>query len=400
MVRAFSSDSGSTIKIGNRVQTREVPFHGDLFRYPMRQIIVDATAADADEPRMMAASWGRSASKCGEPLEMRIQYVDSLDRSTISPVQIAAFCYDGGLLNDDGTLGESGLAIRSNPDAAGQFVDEEPPTHGKWVSLPVAPAEQPDTCNIQLPNVPDNVCRVRVVCDRRGEACPVSALRVEFAHAITASMSGAANGASARLSVFTPAGRHAFRPGEPLEVSVAASSSDKIAGGKLTLDIEGANPALGRLNLVSQDVPAVDATRHTWSFEIPKGLTLLLRPGEYVLVARLGPVGSNRCPISLPVPKYDVPFHYYHHTWGGPGLDMTSQTFANIPPGIDGANLKLRGIETNCRANASLYDLIFEEWSVFRNFDLYGGRDDSSEIAGIEQVLRANPGLPAHEAYC
>ncbi|HUW30283.1 MAG TPA: hypothetical protein VM223_01585, partial [Planctomycetota bacterium] len=394
LVRAFSSEEGSTIKIGNRVQTREVPFHGDLFRYPLRQIVVDATAADADEPRMMVASWARSASTCGESLEMRIQYVDSLDRSTISPVQIAAFHYDRGLLNDDGTLGESGLAIRPDPAAAERFVDEQPPPHGKWVSLPVAPADQPDTYSIRLPNVRDNVYKLRVVCDRRGEASPESALRIEFAHAITG-----ANGAAVRLSVFTPAGRHAFRPGEPLEISVAASSAEKIAGGKLTLDIEASDASAGRLNLVSQDVPAVDGMRCTWSFEIPKGPAAVLRPGEYVLVARLGQIVSNRCPLTLPEPKYDVPFHYYNHTWGGPGLDMTSQTFANIPPGIDAANLKLRDLETNCRANAGLYDLIFEEWSVFRNFDLYGGRDDSSEIAGIEQVLRASPSLPAHEVY-
>jgi hypothetical protein len=389
VVRAFSSENGSVITIGNRARSREVPFHGDLFRYPRRRIVVDATSPEAEEPRMLIASWGDRSTPPGESLEMRIQYLDSLDHSTITPVQVAAYCYDRGMLNPDGTLGESAASIRP-PSATQGFVDEHPGPKGRWTSLRIAPAREADVFRIQIPDLPDNVYKLRVVVERRGGASPESALGMEFAHAVAG---GAAGGT---LSLFMPAARHVFRPGEPLEIHVAAKSEAGFQGGRLTVDLVNGGE---RFNLVSQDAGAVDGRRYTWSSVLPGGVTSLLRPGRYEMVARIGSVESNHYEFVLVEPRYERRFHYYNHTWGAPSLDVTSQRYANTPPGVEAANLKRRDLETNCRVNARLYDVVLEEWSVFRNFDLYGGRDDSSEIARIEQMLKENLSLPAHEAY-
>ena len=296
VVRAFSSEQGSTIKIGSRVQSRAVPFHGDLLRYPLRRIVVDATAPEADEPRMLIAAWGERKTRGGESLEMRIRYLDSLDHSTVSPVQIAAFYYDRGILNPDGTLGGDlpGTAPRADPSG---FVDEEPPAKGRWQSLRITRTGEAQVYQIHLPKVPDSVYSMRVVCDRRGQAGPESALCVEFAHAVV--------GADDRgtLSLFLPAGRHALRPGEPLDIHVAAKSNGEVQGGRLTVDLIRDQQ---QFNLATWDAVPGGGKRRTWSFELPAGVTSLLRPGRYEMIAHLGDLTSNRYELLLAEPKYDL----------------------------------------------------------------------------------------------
>ena len=375
----YPAPDGADITIGKRASNKPVHLSGDLGAYGRRRIAIDATSPESQEPRMIVAASPAFSANAGEALRMRLDCLDALDAPTLAPLQVAAFIARQPVLNDNGQLSE--------------IPAEEAPL-SEWRSLRVEGAPEPNLYDVVMPDLPSNVYRVRLVAGRRGECSPQSPLRADFIQAIINPA------ARTNLSVFSESGRHAFLNGSDMPVSVVVKSTVKVPAGKLSVVLRAAKSegAGSEFALLEQEVPEREAGNYPLHFKLAGTATAALAPGEYMLTAKLGGIESNRWTVFIAQPRYLDSFNYFNNGWGGLSNIDSGSTYFNVPKSIGDANEKRGLLERNAEILGRMDTLNFGHGG-FSPLAFYQGRDSSSEVAEVEQLLRKNLSLPAPEVY-
>jgi hypothetical protein len=374
---AFSSPDGAEISTGVKTLTPPIKFLGDLDAFPRRKIIVDATAAESAEPRVLQAALAGFSVDVGKTMRLRAQVMDAFDAPTLAPLEIAAYLWRPAILEDDGWL-------KSSPSA--QVPDSE------WRSLRVQQASEPtaDVYEIAVPDVPSNIYWLRIVAGRRGECTPRSALRADFVQGIINPA------ARTTLSIFCPTGRHAFLNGADLPFSVVVKSTTAVAAGKLRISLKQKDQAYP---LVEQDVSALPAGSHPLHFNLQGSATSALAPGDYTLTAQIGALQSNTWSVRIASPRNKAPFPMYADGRFSEQNVDNGVTVLNVPANIAAANEARATYRRNAEILSWQYDTTLLDWYVFHPLAAFAGRDSSSEVAEVEMILRKNASLPAHEVY-
>ncbi len=374
---AYSARDGADITVGNRDSHQPVKFHGDLGKFPRRRIVVDATAPESREPRLLAVSLAGYSLDAGQPLRVRVQFQDALDTATLTPPQVAAFLWREPVLGEDGWLRE----LPADAPAAG------------WQTLAVRATGEAELFDIIAPEVPGNVYRLRIVVDRRGQCSPQSALQADFIQGI---LNPAAR---ATLSVFSPVGRHAFVQGSELPFSAVLKSAAPVAAGNLRVSLRRGGSEFA---LVEREVPAVAAGQHPFHFRLDASATAALPAGDYQLTATLGELRAASWSVRIAAPRFREPFaHFDHNCWSAWSQIDAGFPYVTAPKSIADANEGRRVIARNAAILGRQGNLNLTDWGIGPGgaFPNYQGRDSSSEVAEVEMILRRTPSLPAHEVF-
>ena len=373
---AFPAPAGADIVIGYRASNTPLKFYGDLGETPRRALVVDATDPASKEPRAMLVSFGGYSVDAGKSIRVRVQTVDSLDASTITPTQIGAFLWQEPVLGDGGMLGASPANTAEN--AAG------------WKPLRVSATDKPEWFDVHFPDAPSNVYRLRVVAGKRGEISPLAPLQADFVQGIISP------GARSVLSVFSPVGRHAFSHGADVPISVVLKTPVPTPAGKLVVTLERDGQ---KFTLVEKDIPAHEAGEHPTHLKLAGTATAALAPGDYQVIARLGDLTSSAWPLHISRPRWHDEFILYDNGWGGPINIDKGSTYRNVPGSIAEANAKRVQFERNAQIQSQDDNINLTDFSIGAGWQAYQGRDSTSELAQVEMILRSNLSLPAHEVY-
>jgi len=372
---AFSSPAGAELTVGTKAVSPPVKFHGDLGAFPRRRIVVDATARESAEPRILQVALAGYSVDTGKPLRIRAQFQDAYDAATLAPSEVAAYLWQPPVLEDDGWL-------KASP------TDKTPAS--EWRSLRVQSSSEPDVYELAIPTVPSSIYWLRVVVDRRGECSPRSALRSDFIQGIINPT------ARSSLSVFCPTARHAFLNGADLPLSIVVKSTAAMPAGKLRVSLmQGSN----EYPLADQDVAALEPGSHPFHFVLQGRATESLAPGDYTLTASLGALKSNRWSIRISRARSRSSFPLYADGRFSEQNVDNGVPVLNVPDNIAIANDARRIYRRNAEILAWQYDSALIDWYMFKPLASYSGRDSSSEVAEVEMILRGNLSLPAHETY-
>ncbi|HEY8666940.1 MAG TPA: hypothetical protein VIL86_09755, partial [Tepidisphaeraceae bacterium] len=374
---AFGSAGGADITFGNRASNQPVKFFGDLGTYPRRQILVDATAAETKEPRLMSVSLAGYSVDAGKILPVRVQAMDALDAATIAPMQVAAYLWKQPILQDDATL----AALPENPPDS------------SWQSVRVLATDQPDRYELLMPSpadLPSNVYRLRIVVDRRGSSTPCSKLHTDF-------IEGIINPAArTTLSVFSPSGRHSFPVGGDMPISAVFKSTSAIPAGKLRITLKRNGQ---EYPLVDRDLPEQPAGEHPLHYKLLGTATAALSPGDYTIEASLGAIKSNAWSVRIVQPRWTKPFPFISDSRFSFNAPDQGVMYRNVPKDIAQANEARAIITRNCQLLGWQFDTASTDWYIFAPMSSYSGRDSASEVAQVEAALRSNLSLPAHEVF-
>lgn len=374
---AYSARDGADITVGHRDSNTPMKFPGDLGKFPRRRIVVDATAPESHEPRLLAVSLAGYSLDAGQPLRVRVQFQDALDSATLTPPQVAAYLWREPVLGEDGWLRE----LPADAPAAG------------WQNLAVRATGEADLFDLVAPEVPGNVYRLRIVVDRRGQCAPQSALQADFIQAI---LNPAAR---ATLSVFSPVGRHAFVQGSELPFSAVLKSAAPVPAGKLRVTLRRGESEFA---LVEREVPAVAAGQHPFHLRLDARATAALPAGDYQLTASLGELRAATWSVRIAPPRFREPFaHFDHNCWSSWSQIDAGFPYLTAPKSIAEANEGRRAIARNAAILGRQGNLNLTDWGIGPGgaFPNYQGRDSSSEVAEVEMILRRTPSLPAHEVF-
>jgi len=372
---AFSSPDGADIVTGTKALSSPIKFNGDLGAFPRRKIVVDATAKESAEPRVLQASLSGYSVDAGKTVRMRAQVTDAFDTPTLAPSEIAAYLWRPAVLEDDGWL-------KASPTAKADDAE--------WRSLRIQASSEPDVYEIVTPDVPSNIYWLRIVVDRRGECSPRSALRADF-------IQGIINPAArTNVSIFCPTGRHAFLNGSDLPFSVVVKGTSKLEASKLRVALKQQDH---EYPLLEQEIPALPAGSHSFHFNLQGSATAALTTGEYTLTANVGSIQSNHWSIRISPPRSRSPFPIYADGRFSEQNVDNGVTVMNVPANIAAANEARATYRRNAEILAWQYDSTLLDWYMFHPLTAYAGRDSSSEIAEVEMILRKNESLPAHEVY-
>ncbi|MFZ4395900.1 MAG: beta-galactosidase trimerization domain-containing protein [Kiritimatiellia bacterium] len=381
---AYAAQEGAEVTVGAKASGDPLHLTGDFGAYPRRQIIVDATARESKEPRTMLVSLASYSVVGGQTLTVRVQFKDALDAATLTPPEVGAYISQTPVLGEDGMLNE----------APG---DDAPVT--AWQSLRVMSSPQPDTYDISIPKLPSNVYWIRLALDRRGQCSPASTMRADIVAGVVDPA------AQTVLSVFCPYGRHAYVGATDVPVTVVVKNVAPTQAAKLKVVLETQGHSMP---VFEKDLPALPAGQHAVQLLLPKQVIGELSPGSYELTASLGATTANRWKLLLARPRFKEDFPLFDHGWDTGNIDegnlwhyATPQVpmYSNVPKdGIRDANRKMEILRRNatilgqqCNMNVTT--------PGFRKFDIYHGRDSSSQIAEVEMILRRNLSLPAAEEY-
>jgi len=364
-VRGFYSRIGSQIRVGHGVPSEPLPLEGDVAAYPYRRIRVDARDPGSEEPRALVAAWNRQTFQPGEFLEIRVRYLDSVDRPTLSPAEVAVFLRERPILREDGAA--------EYPNANTDSGDE------RWARLACRQAPGQPIYRIKIPERPTNIYLCRLAVDRAGRASPRSLLAADF------HISLSSTDTAGTLSVFTDSLRTSYEAGGTLEFNVVLKNRQPLAG-TLTVTLTKDDRAL---ELVEKVIPELAPGRKTYTFRITPEGTAALAQGNYRLQARLGDQSSNVCPLSIrqPVPKTHFPIFSY--PWGscehftatatreGDPLKREAEIRRNV------RHLDHMGLNVLCPPEK--YDTGVEP------------RESDTFSAVVEGMMRQDLGLPASE---
>ncbi len=372
----FSAPGGAAIRFGRRAENGPFTFQGDFGAYPRRQLLFDAADADDAEPRMLSVALPSGSVRAGATLQARIEAVDAIGAATIAPFQPRALLLKTPILREDGSL-------LSSPDATTPAAD--------WRELAVRSTDQSDVYAIELPaDLPSSVYFLRLGADRRGSATPLPALHVDFAQGIVNPA------AAATLSVFCRDGRHAFLRGAEIPFSAVIKTTAPVAAGTLQLVLVSER---GRFILHEQAVPALAPGQHPFHFVLGGVATEALRPGAYKLSAVLGTLAGNEWPLIVAEPRNRAGAPHFDEAWLGPNFDVGSE-YINLPENLRELNDKRARLMRQAGIRAQRTDLQMVDWSSTAGGHAnYQGRDNSSEAAQVQALLRADLALPAEEIY-
>ena len=372
---AFSAEDGANIRFGCRGENGPHPFPGDFGRFPKRRLLFDSSPAASGEPRLFSVAMPADSVQAGKSLTARIETRDAIDAPTITPVQVAAFLLDDPLLREDGTL-------LDNPD-------ESTPL-SSWRSLAVRASDEADTYLLDVPDdLASNVYWLRIVADRRGHCSPHSALQADFVQGIVRQP------VSATLSVFCPSGRRAFYRGAAIPISAVIKSSVPPEAGTLRLSLKGERD---EILLLEKSVSIPRPGRQGFHFRLKGSATAGLRAGDYSLRATLGKLASNRWPLRIVQPRDRKGIPSFEETFCSVNIDVGSE-YVNRPESIRIANEKRALLDRHAAIRGRRSSVEFIVWSLSGSHSNYQGRDNSSEIAQVEMLLRGEMALPAHEIY-
>ena len=291
-VRGFYSRTGSQIRSGHVVPSESLPLEGDVAAYPFRRIRVDARDPGSEEPRTLVAAWNRQTFQPGESLEVRVRYLDSIDKPTLSPTEVAVFLRERPVLREDGAA--------EYPKARADSGDE------RWTRLVCRQTSGQAIYRARIPERPTNIYLCRLAVDRVGQASPNSLLAAD----LHISLSSADTAGT--LSVFTDSLRTSYEAGECLELNVVLKNRQPLAGTLTVTLTKDGSP----LKLVEKAIPEQAPGRKTYTFRITPEGSAALAGGDYRLQAHLGEQSSNVCRLSIrqPVPKTHFPIFSY--PWG------------------------------------------------------------------------------------
>ena len=384
---AFSARTGANIRFGRRAENGPVLFRGDFGAFPRRQLLFDATTGGSQEPRLFSVALAAGSVKAGAALTARIEAVDAMDAGTITPFQAGAFLLTTPILRDDGTL-------LSDPDAT--------TPEAQWRRLNLKATAEPDMYAIEIPaDVASSVYYVRIVGDRRGRAGCGSPLHLDFVQGIVNPA------ASSTLSVFCPDGRKAFLLGADIDFSAVVKTTVPVAAGRIRIALRSAS---GEILLHEAALPAMQAGQYPLHFAMNGAATALLRAGAYQLVASAGPLQSNAWPLQLVEPRNRNGAPQFDEGWLVPNFDDGIE-YVNTPGDMRAAGAKVQGditmanakrerLERQAAIRAERSHLQIVDWSGFSGGHAnYQGRDNSSEVAQIEALLRGELALPSPEVY-
>ncbi len=371
---AFPAPDGAEILAGRRIQSQPLKFIGDLGRFPRRQILIDAMHPDSREPRLLLTNVAGFDAETGSTIQVRVQVRDALDADTLSPMQVAVYCWRQPVLRTDGLL--------ADPPPVGAPA-------AAWLPLRVLATNEPDVYRVQIPQLANSIYRFRVVAGRRGEVSPDASLQADYVYGVINPK------ARKSLSLFTPAGRRGFIQGAQLPFSVVLKSADPTPAGKLRVTLRGKDHVIVVQELA---IPAAKPGRQARHFILAPEAVAVLPEGDYQLQAEFAGISSNLWPLSLRQARWRDKFVYFDHGWGGGNVDQGTK-YLNIAPSIAKANVKRRRMQRNAQVLGQQADLNLSDWSSFKNFNYYQGRDSSSEVIQVEMILRRNLSLPAPEVY-
>ena len=376
----YPAPGGADITIGRRASNKPLHLDGDLGAYPRRRIVIDGNVAETREPRMLVAASPGYNTDSGKPLRVRLDCLDTLDVSTVAPLQVAAFIAKTPVLRDDGELGE----LPADDSAATE-----------WLTARVMSTPEPNLYDVIMPDLPSNVYRLRLVAGRRGNCSPLSPLRADFVQGIINPA------ARTNLSVFSPSGRHGFVTGADIPVSIAVKSTAAVPAGRLTVSLFSKTSAgdANEYKLLEQDFPERAAGLYPLHFKLGANATAALAPGDYVLSAKLAGIESNHWTIHISEPRYLDPFIYFNDGWGGGGNIDQGTKYFTLPRDIADANEKRSTLRRNAEVLGRLDAVNFAHPPQGCDFKYYEGRDSSSEVAEVERILRGNLSLPAPEVF-
>ncbi|MDA1140906.1 MAG: hypothetical protein O3B01_20260 [Planctomycetota bacterium] len=372
---AFSTASGSSINFGNRARNEEVTFYGDLGVYPRRSLLIDNSHPASGEPRLLSVSLPGFSVKAGGEFPVRVQFKDALDAQTLLPPQVKAFLWRQSVLADNGWLRELPAT-----DAA----------LSEWQSAPLSQTSDPEVFSVGVPQVPASVYVLRLVVGRRGECSPDSPLQADFILGVTGE-------SGATLSVFTPVGRHGFFLGKDLPISVVLKTANPLSAAELFVTMKSGDRVY---EIFRRPMPAgLPEGKHPFHLMLDGATTRALEDGDYTVEAAFGALRSNQWKVILREPQFENVFPHYDDGWAGYSNIDHGFTYYNVPKSIREANENLRMIQRSGEVHARQTNLNVSNWSGHTTLERYQGRDSSSEVAQVENILRSSLGLPAHEQF-
>ena len=402
-LRLLPAPEGSRLVAGRRTMSAPLPIPADLGAFPRRQIIVDAVAPEAAEPRIMSVGLAPNLSApAGHAVRVRVEFVDAFDAPTVSPMQVAAYVLRTPVLGDDGRLAAA---------PAGK------PAVGDWLPARVAGTTETNQYDVLLPELPSSVYWLRIVMDCRGSCSPASPMQADFVQGIVNSA------ATPSVSVFCPNGRHAFARGADVPVTVVVRSPASLPAGTLKLTLQKGTQAWP---LWSRTLKAQTLPESVQQVVLPASLTLALSASDYRLVAQWNDTISNGWSLRLTEARFREAFPTFGGIWArdvsvdagceewaasaalnedsmkGNAKSLLADRHANDlndPVTIAAANEKRLLLSRNAAVLAQQGTLNLTRWGGLRGYGVYEGRAAAGEAAVVEEILRQNPALPAPEVY-
>ncbi|MBI2193138.1 MAG: PQQ-binding-like beta-propeller repeat protein [Planctomycetes bacterium] len=365
-LRGFYSRQGSQLRFGHGLPSESLPIEGDVAAFPHRLVRVDGREPGCDEPRGFVAAWNRQSFHSGEVLQLRVRVMDSADRPTLSPAEVAVFLRERPVLDEESRIHESAAPAAGETDS--------------WTRLPCRQAPGQPIYQARLPVRPTNLYLFRLAVDRAGSASPSSFLSGDF----YASLSSPDR--SGTLSVFTDSLRTAYEAGETLEFNVVLKNRQPIDGLlEVVLAGEGGSTTLARKEAGSQP-----PGHHTWTFRIAPEGTAACSEGEFQIRATLGPLSSApfRLHFRSPVPRTHFPI--FSFPWGAGHHQRTVVKKRNDDPAAREQELR-RNVQHLAHMNLNVLCTLEK-----LGFQLEG-RDSESFHAVAEKMMREDAGLPASE---
>ncbi|HUS58266.1 MAG TPA: PQQ-binding-like beta-propeller repeat protein [Planctomycetota bacterium] len=252
---------------GNKLspEGRYVDVEGSLGEWPEKAFCYDNTAAESEEPRLLLVERKAEPLKVGEPVPVRVRWVDAPDAATLKESEAVFFLQPMNLQGQPGN---------------------------KWRQLSSA-ASGDYVVNVTVPaDVKPGVFILRTSVCEKGHADPMSTLSAD---AIVGVVDPEAGGS---VSIFTQKARDAFVCGEDFYLGVAIKTVKAIPAGS-TVELEVSDPFGQKWTLGREKTPNEIKSADSMHFWLKGDLTSRLAPGRYTVTARLAKLTPGELAFDL-----------------------------------------------------------------------------------------------------